>query len=101
MDAGVDLQDLGLLDLQDPPTGLQLIRVDQLVHRFFDGHILSIAQQERRDELILLKRVKMVPEDLAIITINHRHFFSPLIDLIYNKRLVYYLLAAEIRRQEM
>lgn len=43
----------------------------------------------------------MVPEDLAVITINHWHFLSLLIEFVYNEGLVYYLLAAEIRRQEM
>ena len=43
----------------------------------------------------------MVPEDLAVVTINQRHFLSLLIDFVNNEGLVYYLLAAEIRRQEM
>lgn len=101
LDAGVDLQDLALFDLEDPAAGLQLIRVDQLEHRFFDRHILAIAQQEGRDELVLLKRVQMIPEDLAVIAIDDRHFLSLLIDLIDNEGLIDDLLAAEIRRQEM
>lgn len=101
LDAGVDLQDLALFDFEDPAAGLQLISVDQLEHRFFDRHILVIAQQEGRDELVLLKRIEMIPEDLAVIAIDDRHFFSLLIDLIDNEGLIDDLLAAEIRRQEM
>lgn len=41
----------------------------------------------------------MVPEDLAIITINDRHFLPLLVNLIDNEGLINYLLAAEIRRQ--
>lgn len=43
----------------------------------------------------------MVPEELAIVTIYHWHLFSLLIELVDYEGLVYYLLAVEIRRQEV